>query len=102
LQSQPKNAAKAMPKAATAGKKTDNAAAGKTAGRRGRNAGRPKRKTAEELDQDMADYFVAGTSNTDTAMTGGAVQAPAEAPVADEIMVRMVDGFESTHTNKSQ
>lgn len=38
----------------------------------------------------MADYFDAGTGNNDTAMAGGAVQAPAgEAAMADEIMVRV-------------
>jgi THO complex subunit 4 len=93
--SQPKNAAKAKPKSAATDKKTNKAAApaaGKAAGRgranrRGGNAGRPKAKTAEELDQEMADYFDGGNPNGETAVAGGAVQAPSgEAAMTDEIM----------------
>lgn len=57
-------APKAQPKSATATKATSatavrggRAARGRGAAKRGRNAGRPKAKTAEELDADMMDYF---------------------------------------------
>jgi len=51
--------------------------------RRGRNAGRPKAKTAEELDAEMVDYFDANAANGTTsgvdvgAVTNGAVQPAA-------------------------
>ncbi|KAF4554805.1 RNA recognition motif-containing protein 12 [Elsinoe fawcettii] len=92
----PKNAAAAKPKAA--GAKPANgtpAAAGEKAGRRQkkpRNA-RPKKKTAEELDADMADYFEPGAVAPAAATNGAAAAAPAaaapnggEAAMEDEIM----------------
>jgi len=45
---------KVQPKQAGATKSTDKTS---PRARRGRNAGRPKRKTAEELDAEMTDYF---------------------------------------------
>ena len=74
--SQPKGAA--APKPATADKKDAGAARGGKAGRgragrgRGGRVGRPKPKTAEELDAEMADYFdpnapVANTENAPVA-----------------------------------
>ncbi|MCJ1351800.1 MAG: hypothetical protein MMC33_001784 [Icmadophila ericetorum] len=77
---QPKNQ-KNQPKSAAPAEKKTNADAtrgnGATRGRgttkRGRNAGRPKRKTAEELDAEMTDYF---DSNAATNANGAAV-APA-------------------------
>ncbi|PTB70013.1 hypothetical protein BBK36DRAFT_1189251 [Trichoderma citrinoviride] len=89
---------KVQPKSA-AGKK-QNAAATKVGGakgaaanankkRRGRNA-RPAKKTQEELDSEMADYFV-GANNTEAAgaAPAGAAPAPAngDAAMEDEIMV---------------
>jgi len=90
--SQPKNAAKAQPKPATAAKTNDRKAStrgrGKTA--RGRNAGRGKPKTADELDAEMADYFDGGAvGNGDAMVTNGdAVQAPAggDTGMEDEIL----------------
>ena len=71
--------AKAQPKQAAATKATDGAARGR-GGRvkRGRNAGRPKAKTADELDAEMTDYFGA-TNGTDAgaATTNGAAAAAA-------------------------
>lgn len=80
---------KSQPKSAAATKSTASAGAGtrgkagRGRGRGGRNA-RPTRKTAEELDSEMADYFDAGAAGT-------AAPAPAtngDAPMDDEIMVR--------------
>ncbi|GFP56455.1 mRNA export protein mlo3 [Trichoderma asperellum] len=87
---------KSQPRSA-AGKK-QNAAATKATGakgaaaanankkRRGRNA-RPAKKTAEELDSDMADYFV-NANNNDAAGGAAPAAAPAngDAPMEDEIM----------------
>ena len=91
--SQPRPAAKAQPKPATASK----AAAGKTAtrgmARRGRNAGRAKPKTAEELDAEMQDYFDGGatgqTGDAPMETNGGAVQPVANGGdvMEDEILV---------------
>ena len=79
---QPKN----QPKLAVATKATPNGTTsrgGRGRGRgvrRGRNAGRPKVKTAEELDAEMVDYFDAtgangGPAGTDAAATtNGAIQ----------------------------
>ncbi|KAL6799208.1 hypothetical protein GGI42DRAFT_355557 [Trichoderma sp. SZMC 28013] len=89
---------KAQPKSA-AGKK-QNTTAAKAGGakgaaanankkRRGRNA-RPAKKTAEELDSEMADYFV-GANNADGAGAAPAAAAAAptngDAAMEDEIMV---------------
>lgn len=85
--SQPKKKNEAKPKSATAAPKAATAAktaagaAGKK-GRRGRNAGRPKRKTAEELDADMTDYFNAGAA---PAPAAAAAPAPAAVSTADEV-----------------
>jgi THO complex subunit 4 len=89
----PKNAAKAQPKPATANKANDRKGStrgrgGKTA--RGRNAGRGKPKSAEELDLEMADYFNGGAGDVDAMVTnGGAVQAPTggDTGMDDEILV---------------
>ena len=91
--SQPKAQPKAQPKSAAADKHNAGAAKGtaKAAGnkkRRGRNS-RPAKKTQEELDSEMADYFVtpAPDANANTAA------APTPAPAAtgdadmDEIAV---------------
>lgn len=63
--------------------------------RRGRNAGRAKAKTADELDAEMSDYFGAtganGTTGTDAALVNGTNQpiANGEADLGmDEISVR--------------
>ncbi|KZF19505.1 hypothetical protein L228DRAFT_241724 [Xylona heveae TC161] len=99
---QPKNqpkAAAAAPKQAAAGASAaPKATRGRGRGRRGRNTTRPKRKTAEELDAEMVDYF--GNENTNGAaagteaapVTNGAAPAPAPAAAGgdtgmeDEIM----------------
>ncbi|CAM1509157.1 Fc.00g028960.m01.CDS01 [Cosmosporella sp. VM-42] len=85
---------KSQPKSAAADKHNTNAAKGGVAKggpnnkkrARGRNS-RPAKKTAEELDLDMADYFVANATNT-TENTAAAAPAPAngDAPMEDEIM----------------
>lgn len=79
VNSQPKS----QPKPATAGKAANNGVVARgrgRGGRRGRNAGRGKPKTADELDAEMVDYFDApgGTGgNTDGATTNGAATAVA-------------------------
>lgn len=69
--SQPK---KDKPKPATATKATTAATRGRGAGRRrgrgGRNTG-PKKKTLEELDAEMADYFPAAEGGNDAMVTNG-------------------------------
>ncbi|KAG6002816.1 hypothetical protein E4U43_001043 [Claviceps pusilla] len=86
---------KAQPKSAASGKgatggvgKAGNGAKGAAANkkRRGRNA-RPAKKTADELDTDMANYFsgsVDGANNTAAAPASAA--ATGDAPMEDEIM----------------
>jgi THO complex subunit 4 len=96
LNSQQKSA-KAQPKPATAPKKaTGDRKTGKAQrGRRGggRNEGRGKPKTAEELDAEMNDYWVTGTNGAggDTTMgtNGGPVQPAGngDAAMEDEIEV---------------
>lgn len=74
-------AKKDKPKPATAGKTAPAAARGRGEargrgkGRGGRDA-RPKKKTVEELDAEMADYFPNGEANT---ATGSGDVAPAAA-----------------------
>ncbi|KAF5676297.1 mRNA export mlo3 [Fusarium heterosporum] len=90
---------KAQPKSAAANKRNVNATKGGDAKgdagnkkRRGRNS-RPAKKTQEELDSEMADYFVAPVAPE----ASGSTAAPAPAPAAtgdadmDEIAVRKLD-----------
>jgi THO complex subunit 4 len=92
--SQPKGQPKAQPKSAANDKKkgavakASGSGAGSGAGagpggrkRRARNS-RPAKKTAEELDSEMADYFEAA-NNENTGATGGA--ASGDAAMEDEI-----------------
>ncbi|TKX21946.1 putative mRNA export protein mlo3 [Elsinoe australis] len=97
----PKSAA-AKPKKATAGPKqgaaatatpTEGAAPGRGRGRKGRKGGARPKKTAEDLDADMADYFGPGTAApAEAAATNGTAPAAAAAPnggeaaMEDEIM----------------
>ncbi|KAL9107390.1 MAG: hypothetical protein Q9227_007674 [Pyrenula ochraceoflavens] len=83
---------KAQPKSAVADKNATKNKDGKRVGRakRGRNAGRPKRKTAEELDAEMMDYFGgtngdANAGTADAAATNGNANAGGDA--MDEISV---------------
>lgn len=88
---------KAQPKPATATKDTGKKAGrgrGRVRGRGGRRGDNPrgKPKSAEELDQEMADYWEGGANGADTAMAtnGGAVQPAAangDTGMEDEIMV---------------
>ncbi|CAK7271815.1 RNA-binding RNA annealing protein [Sporothrix epigloea] len=93
---------KAQPKSAAADKRGKNAVKGggnqkgnstngnqngakKVVGRRGRSA-RPAKKTAEELDSEMADYFVGNGATSNGATAPAAAAATADAPMDDEIM----------------
>ncbi|EFY90334.1 protein mlo3-like protein, partial [Metarhizium acridum CQMa 102] len=84
---------KAQPKSAASGKgatggvgKAGNAKAANKK-RRGRSA-RPAKKTAEELDSEMTDYFKnnAEGANAGAATATGAAGATGDAPMEDEIM----------------
>jgi THO complex subunit 4 len=83
LKSQPKS----QPKSAAATK--TNATRGKASARGGRGKGkntRPTKKTAEELDSEMVDYF--GGASTDAPATGAAQPAAnGDANMDDEILV---------------
>lgn len=84
---QPKSAAstKANTAAGTRGKTR-----GATRGARGGRNPRPAKKTAEELDSEMVDYWSAGAATTETE-GGAAAPAPAanggDANMDDEILV---------------
>ena len=90
--SKPKAAAKAQPKPATTAKPAGKAGVRRGRPGRGRNAGRGKPKSAEELDAEMVDYFgneASGPGNGDATMTtnGGAVQPVANGDAGmEEIM----------------
>ncbi|KAI4277636.1 MAG: hypothetical protein L6R35_006140 [Caloplaca aegaea] len=99
------------PKSATAAKTaTDSTATrgrggrGRATGRRGRNAGRGKPKTADELDAEMVDYF--DPSNTNGAVTEGSGAAAATANGATQPAATLEDaGMDEisviTHDDKS-
>jgi len=83
---------KAQPKSAATTKKTENATRGKSGRGRGgkgaRNA-RPAKKTAEELDSEMVDYWNSGATATEAeGAANGAGQAVAngDATMDDEIL----------------
>lgn len=80
---QPKSAANDKKKEA-AGKASGSGARGRGGKRRAVRNSRPAKKTAEELDHEMADYFEAATENAN-----GAVPATTngDAPMEDEILV---------------
>lgn len=88
-QSQPK----AQPKsAATKQNGNSKGAAAKGAvnrKRRGRSV-RPAKKTTEELDSEMADYFV-GNANNENANSGAPAATNGDAAMEDEIMVGLED-----------
>lgn len=78
--SKPKNAASDKPKPATGPKASRGATNGTDKSKPGRNkktgrGGKPKKKTAEELDAEMVDYFGVGE--------GGAAAGTTQAPVAN-------------------
>jgi THO complex subunit 4 len=92
--SQPKSAATTK---ATTGAAGGNASGGR-AGRRGRGGrarnSRPAKKTAEELDSEMADYFDnGGAAATETGVaTNGVAQPAANGDVMeDEVLVSHID-----------
>jgi THO complex subunit 4 len=98
--SQPKSQPKAQPKSAAADKKGAAKTAGKGAKKqRGRNA-RPAKKTAAELDSEMADYFVAAPNNENAAVAAVAA-APTNAgngEAMEEIEVRR-PSLQDSHAN---
>jgi THO complex subunit 4 len=87
---------KSQPKSAAVTKATTNAANGTASGGRRRGRGgrsrnsRPAKKTAEELDSEMQDYFeTGGAAATETgAGTNGVAQSAANGDVMeDEVLV---------------
>jgi THO complex subunit 4 len=83
--SQPKSAAATKSSAAAAGTRGKST---RGRGRTGRSA-RPARKTAEELDSEMADYFETGVNaaGAEAAVGGVAAATNGDAAMDDEIMV---------------
>jgi len=78
----------AKPKSAALKPVTNGTSArGGRAGRRGGRGARPKRKTADELDAEMVDYFdaTATTNGAVNGVTDGAAQPAATEEVMDEI-----------------
>lgn len=82
---------KSQPKSAANDKKKEAVGKADVAGRRGgarkraTRSARPAKKTAEELDSEMADYFEAGNQNENA--NGGAPAATnGDAPMEDEIL----------------
>jgi len=90
----PNSQPKAQPKSAAAGKQNANAGkagavgkAGANKKRRGKSA-RPAKKTTEELDSEMADYFQPGSNeNANASASAPAAAATTDAAMEDEIMV---------------
>ena len=84
---------KAQPKSAAVDKHAANGAKGaagakgvKKQPRRGRNS-RPAKKTAEELDSEMADYFESSNQNENANGAAPAATNGGDAPMEDEILV---------------
>lgn len=85
---------KAQPKSATAGKKgalgkgavaKPGAAKAGDKKRRGKNV-RPAKKTTEELDAEMGDYFTPGTDSASAPAAAPAAAGNGDAAMQDEIM----------------
>ncbi|CAL3962430.1 unnamed protein product, partial [Diplocarpon coronariae] len=81
---------KTQPKSAAV---TKTAAAGATrgkgrgrGGRGGARSARPAKKTAEELDSEMVDYWQTGATATEGAAAGSAPAAAGDANMDDEIL----------------
>jgi len=84
--SQPKNQPKSQPKSAATDKKAAAAKGGKPAKKgRGRSA-RPAKKTAAELDSEMADYFESAPNNENTNAAAPAAANAGNGEAMDEIM----------------
>ncbi|KAH4039657.1 hypothetical protein HBH98_174050 [Parastagonospora nodorum] len=82
----PANAAKTAPAAAGKGRGRGGRAEAR-GGRGGRNPReRTKKKTVEELDAEMADYFPAGEGSTDVVAAGGAEVVQTTTAVGDTAM----------------
>lgn len=87
---QPKSQAKSKPKSAAATKPAEGTAATRGSGRRGRGGrnSRPAKKTAEELDSEMADYFEGGNTAGAGVTTNGTAQPATngDAAMDDEVL----------------
>uniref|UniRef100_L2G2V7 Protein mlo3-like protein n=1 Tax=Colletotrichum fructicola (strain Nara gc5) TaxID=1213859 RepID=L2G2V7_COLFN len=84
---------KAQPKSAAINKRNANASKGPAAGnaqagkkpRRARS-GRPAKKTQEELDSEMADYFESGNANNENAAAPAPAATNGDAAMEEDIM----------------
>lgn len=92
------SAPKPQPKSAVPTKNgAGSGARGKGAkgGKRGGKTSRPAKKTAEELDSEMADYWETGANGGDAATTSGAAQpANGDANMDEEILVSCLFAIE--------
>lgn len=81
-------APKAQPKSAVPTKSNASGTRGKTRGAKKARNPRPAKKTAEELDSEMADYWESGATNGgDVAATSGTAQAAnGDANMDEEIL----------------
>lgn len=92
ISNRPNSQPKPQPKSAVPTKTTGASTRGKgRAGRKPRNP-RPAKKTAEELDSEMADYWETGAATgAETAATGAAQPATnGDATMDEEILVRPI------------
>jgi THO complex subunit 4 len=79
------SAPKAQPKSAVPVKNGAASTRGKTRGAKKARNPRPAKKTAEELDSEMADYWESGANGGEVAATSGAAPANGDANM-DEIL----------------
>ena len=95
-------APKAQPKSAVPSKSSTSGTRGKTRGAKKARNPRPAKKTAEELDSEMADYWESGATNSgDVAATSGTAQAAnGDANMDEEILVSRVRLNDSSVTNR--
>jgi THO complex subunit 4 len=96
----PSSQPKAQPKSAATDKHTaNNAKTGAAAGRGGRGKGprrartsRPAKKTQEELDSEMADYFD-GANNAENTNAAAPAAANGDAAMEDDILVNITSNL---------
>lgn len=84
---QPKSAAKDKPKTNGAAATTNGAGKGKnTRAKKSRRAGKPKKKTVEELDADMADYYGGDSATANATAQPAPAAAGGDTGMVDEVL----------------